>query len=89
MSMLETLNTQELIAGQELTLAKQNILWENIRYLRKRMNFNLSIIKFCEREVIDYDITSNGEVTSTDDRVEQYIDQILSYEMRRDIESCA
>lgn len=89
MSILETLNAQELVVGQELTLAKQKNLWEDIRFLKKRMAFNLSVIAFCERNAIDYDITSDGEISSDDDRVEEYIDQVLSDQMRRDIESCA
>jgi len=47
----------------------------------------LSVIKFCELEAIDYDISDDGEIISSDDRVEEYIDRCLSDEMIQDMNS--
>ena len=83
MSILQALSANYQI----LTLAQQNVLWEDIRHLRERMRFKLSVIKFCELEAIDYDISDDGEIISSDDRVEEYIDRCLSDEMIQDMNS--
>jgi hypothetical protein len=74
MSILYTINA--VGPGHVLNEYRIKSLEDDLRHLRHRMDFRLLLIKFCEREVIDYSITDDCEVICHDERFDEFINTI-------------
>lgn len=74
MSILYTINA--VGPGHVLNEYRIKSLEDDLRHLRHRMDFRLLLIKFCERESVDYSIDDDAEIICHDERFDEFINTI-------------